>query len=149
MRRAFWKIFIAVILISSCSGGRIIEPEPVVQPETEPEIDPRLVSNDPFDRRLKQFEDTYTLLVCRANMNYDAMASMGMVIEPWNQMHKYAEEKSTSLDPYLDILRRNGYENLESFEAARTTIDEARRGWWDGLTGSLFDILEGCNKPAP
>jgi hypothetical protein len=140
---------VAATFVWSCSGGRIIEPEPVVEPAAESEIDPRLVSNDPFEKRLVQFEAAYAELVCCANMNYDAMASMGMVVEPWDQMQEYAKEKSTSLDPYLDILKRNGYADLAAFEAARVRIDGARRGWWGGLTGQLFDILEDCHKPAP
>lgn len=149
MEKTLWMVFGAIIVLSSCSGGRIIEAEPVVAPEVETEMDPRLVSNDPFEKRLARFEETYAQLVCRANMDYDAMASMGMVTEPWDQMQRYAEEKSTSLDPFADILKRNGYESLAAFEAERVRIDEARRGWWDGLTGTLFDLLENCSKQNP
>ncbi len=147
MQRAHWTVLIAVAMVLNCSGGRVIEAEPVVAPEAQPESDPRLESNDPFEKRLAHFEETYAQLVCRANMNYDAMASMRMVVEPWEQMQRDAEEKSTSLDPFVDILQHNGYESLAAFEADRKRIDEARRGWWDGLTGSLFDLLKACKKP--
>ncbi len=149
MQKALWMAVVAATLVWNCSGGRIIEPEPVVETAAEPEIDPRLVSNDPLEKHLVQFEGAYRELVCRANLNYDAMASMGMIVEPWDQMKTFDQEKSTSIDPYLDILKRHGYADLAAFEAARVRIDEAKRGWWDGLTGELFDILEGCKKPAP
>lgn len=149
MRKALWLALVTATLVWSCSGGRLVEVEPAVQPEAEAGVAVGVAANTPVDKRLAQFEETYVLLACRANINYDAMASMGMIIEPWDQMQRDAEDKSTSLEPYLDILRRNGYENLAAFKAALTSIDEANKGWWDELTGRLFEIVQDCKKTAP
>jgi hypothetical protein len=144
MRKAMWMVMLGLLLVAGCSGGRVVEPAPAT-PSPEEEKAPKIVTNDPFEARLQRFEATYAELVCRANMNYDPTSTMGIIVEPWAEMQRFAGEKSTSLEPFLDILERNGYESLEAFAADRERIDQAKRGWWTDLMGRLFDLVEACN----
>jgi hypothetical protein len=146
MGKTVWLGAMALALVGACSGGRVVTTTPTGS-VTKPS--PGYVSHDPFDKRLEHFETTYAELVCRANINYDAMASMGMLVEPYDQMTRFQEEDSTSLDPYLDILVRNGYESMAAFTADRDRINQAKRGWWDKLTGELYDLVLACNPAGP
>ena len=143
MRHCVIGVLIVSFLVAACSGAQPIDPvEPIT--EVEPEK-PKLVTSDPFDKRLNHFETTYRALVCRANRDYDPMGNIGMISEPYAEIMRYREEGSSSVEPFELIIKRNGYESVDAFLADRTRILEAKRGWWEELTGKLFDILEECS----
>jgi hypothetical protein len=144
MRYCMLGVLIASLFVTACSGAQPVDPvDPVISVEPEK---PKLITNDPFDKRLNLFETTYKALVCRANRDYDPMGNIGMISEPYADIVRYREEGSSSVEPFELIMKKNGYESVDAFLADRKRIMEAKRGWWEDLTGKLFDFLEECSK---
>lgn len=140
MARFLTVCFLIAGVSAGCSSPEL-KSAPVMPVEEE---QPKIVTNDPFDKRLAKFEGAYRNLVCRANRDYDPMSSMGMLKEPYAELTRMVTEESKSIEPYEQILQGHGYANAQEFFADRERIDGAKRGWFNELTGKLFDFMEEC-----
>jgi len=134
----------AFAALAACSASQVVE-ESVATRVEEP-VKPTLVTNDPFDKLVERFEAAYQAILCRANRNFDPMSNVGVLVEPFAEVERLEQEKSKSLDPYLLSLEQHGYASLDLFRADRERISAARHGWWEKLTGSIFDRLEECGE---
>lgn len=144
-RKRLWVLLIGLVFMAGCSGQTKQEPqpEPVVAAKTpEPEPEPKPL--DPFEQRVETFKKTYALLACLANRDYDPRSNVGTLREPYEQIVQLQEDMSITLEGYLRILQAQGYGTVDAFKKEKEAIVTARPGFFDKLSGDLYDFIEAC-----
>jgi hypothetical protein len=144
--RLLWLV-VGALMIWGCSGQTKQEaaPKPVIAlKKVVPKPVPKPVPLDPFEQRVKTFKDTYAQLACQANRNYDPASNVGTLREPYQRLLQLHEDKSITIDGFRRILEARGYKDVDAYKAEKDFIAKARPGFFDKLSGDLFDFIEAC-----
>jgi hypothetical protein len=127
----------------SNKGASVADPsEPAVQPAAQEK--PR--SSDPFLDKLDRFEAAYAELVCKANQDVDPTSSVSTLRCPYERLEQIAPEKSFTLDAYLRILAKHGFNSADEYFKTQAYIHKARPGWFESLKSRLYELVEQCPK---
>ena len=145
--RTLLLVLLVVVVVPACSGASQSGPvEPTVPPAVD--VPPPPVAADPFTVRLDKFEETYRVMACKANANFDVDASIATLREPYGWLMEIKEDKmSTTLAAFVELLQKQGYESVDAYIKEKEYIDTAKPTWFESqLTGRLLEMVEECKK---
>ena len=144
-----WMLALVLGLgLAACSGPKAVEtgdPGPTVDgpKETKPTPPER---KDPFLDKVDRFEAAYGELACKANPDVDESSGLTTLRDPYERLQEIAEGGSLTLEVYLRILKKHGFQTADEFYKAKDYIELAKPGWFNGLKGRLFEFVEMCHK---
>jgi len=148
MSKMLAVLVVASMVMACSSASQPVAATPTVPEVTEPAPAPVPVPADPFTIRLDTFGDTYRIMACKANPNYDVDASIATLREPYGWLMEIKDDKmSTTRTAFVELLQKQGYESIEAFVKEKEYIDTAKPTWFETeLTGRLLDMVEDCKK---
>jgi hypothetical protein len=132
-------LLVSVLWLFSCSSsaGQVVTDEaPVAVAEPEP-----FKAVSPEQQR---FYDAYLTLVCRANLDYDAMDDMATIQEPVDFLQDLVNTDDTRQKYYLPLVERQGYKSVKEYLDAHANLKVAAPVFIQNLKMSLPEFLEEC-----
>ncbi len=147
--RKFIGLVLGVALLA-CTGpiantalAATPDPEETTKEEDPPKAPEKV---DPFLDKLARFEAAYAELTCKANPDVDPTSPVATVRCPYERLEQLAPESSLTLEVYLRILKKHGFESADAYFKAKEYIDKARPGWLNGLKNRLLEFVEECEE---
>lgn len=139
---------LALVLLAGCSAPQsnvkaAADPDPDEATEkAEPEV--RTPNPDPFLDKLDRFEAAYAELTCKANPDVDPTSPVATLRCPYERLEQLVGEPSLTLEVYLRVLRKHGFQSADEFFKAKEYIAKARPGWFEDLKNRLMELVEDC-----